>query len=133
MTLNELGALCMGRELDPRHPGWMKALDSERAFPCKSEWENTPCPDISLSDPHTDAQIANVWRLKKRAHETDRDAFARVLWENFQAQHDREEMVSVSEQKRTFHPSLEDWRDAAIEVLCPEEHRGAWNAMKEAM
>ena len=72
MTLNEIGAWCLGEGFAEWAAGVWKLPDGTVAF----------APDITLPDPPTDAQIANVWRLREKAIELDNlSAFDKRLYE----------------------------------------------------
>lgn len=117
--LNEIGAICLGRKLT--RPGWMQATDHERRSAGLPAASNIPCPDISLSDPPTDAQKLAIGALRKRAIEVDAELFATNL-----VSATAEEAIGGDDSAdfvKMACASEKPIRNAALEVLCPDEHR----------
>lgn len=100
MTINELGAICLGRG------------------PCSEAF----WPDIDLSDPPTDEQKLAVGELADRATKKDPIRFIRALGS-----------VGNHREAAIFYnwAGLPLRLKAAIDTLCPDEHREAWERMKK--
>lgn len=125
MTLNELGARCLGWKQNEVYGGWLESFGSSRMV---------DAPDITPSDPPTKDQVYNIWRLKERAVLLDPCGYADAVEERvkiatgFDLKSKGHIMMAVN-----WQVSLEQECTAAIDVLCPAEHREGWEAMKEAV
>lgn len=113
--LNELGAICtgwmpLGNASPPNY--WNLPYGS-------ADVPVSTIPDISLSSPPTDAQIANVWRLRERAMNKGHGIFAARLVVLMERLYDdgRQSFRTMA-----INASLEQIRNVALEVLCPDEH-----------
>ncbi len=123
--LNEIGALCIGLT---KHS--YVGLHGPVTYGKDEDGNGQNFPDISLSDPPTDAQIANVQRLTDRAVDKDATAFGKELDDRHEYGWrpslsiggdgiDRMVHRMVAE---SFHSdALNDRRDTALKVLCPPD------------
>ena len=134
MTSSEIGMYCIG--VEPTGGHFTDYIGDGGGVPLwRMRGRTLTAPlDITLSDPPTDAQIANVWRLREKAITDGTDAFHRAFTNNLWKRCGCKDRRHSEVVEKLAEASLEQIRDAAIDTLisdCPEEVQRAWKELTQ--